>query len=339
LRRERRNIKTLFLSFLFGLVIALISFGFWSLLSGSLFRWELVLLLGVFNMSWLKYLFLKLNIDLTDFGRKGWFGSYTTYFFTWLMVLIVLVNPPFYDDEPPVISVVALPEIQEPGGTIKIVARVIDNAGVEKCNLSLTFPNLSTVQIEDFIFEDDIILYTFENSLLGNFTLKIVAVDVNGLTSQKECNFSYDEEAIKMALPPGVEHPPGPLVTYASTIKFDVKPKVSRVYYRVDGGKEINATLEKDFYETSPKYEGWIKNKNVTVRVYADVIHYFENLDRKFNNTLVDSSLYFLKVGAEGIGEEPSPEITLPKYTPISIPGFEILIFIISLILVIKKKK
>ena len=54
LRRERRNIKTTFISFLFGVVIAIISFGFWILLSGNTWRWLLVLLFGVFTASWLK---------------------------------------------------------------------------------------------------------------------------------------------------------------------------------------------------------------------------------------------------------------------------------------------
>ena len=109
LKREKRNIRTLFLSFLFGLLIAIISFGFWALLSESTFRWQLVFLLGIFNASWLRYLFLRLNIDLTDFGKKGWFTSYAIYFITWLFVLIILVNPPFYDNEPPNIDVATLP--------------------------------------------------------------------------------------------------------------------------------------------------------------------------------------------------------------------------------------
>ena len=95
IKKERRNIKTTFLSFLFGFIIAIISFGFWSLLGGNPFRWELVLLLCVFNASWLKYIFIRLNIDLADFGRKGWFISYAIYFFTWLLILMVLINPPF----------------------------------------------------------------------------------------------------------------------------------------------------------------------------------------------------------------------------------------------------
>ncbi len=69
LKRERRNIKTTVLSFLFGILISIVSFGFWSLLSGNDLRWELVLLFCVFNASWLKYLFVRLNLDLTDFGQ------------------------------------------------------------------------------------------------------------------------------------------------------------------------------------------------------------------------------------------------------------------------------
>ncbi len=35
LKKERRNIKTLVISFLLGLIIAIISFSFWTLLSGK----------------------------------------------------------------------------------------------------------------------------------------------------------------------------------------------------------------------------------------------------------------------------------------------------------------
>ena len=49
IKRERRNIKTTFISFMFGIIIAAISFGFWVLLSGNVVRWPLVLLLGISN--------------------------------------------------------------------------------------------------------------------------------------------------------------------------------------------------------------------------------------------------------------------------------------------------
>ena len=48
LKKERRNVKTLYISFIFGFIIAILSFSFWVLLSDSWIRWELVLLFGVF---------------------------------------------------------------------------------------------------------------------------------------------------------------------------------------------------------------------------------------------------------------------------------------------------
>ena len=113
LKREKRNIKATFISFLFGILMALICFGFWALMGKNDLRWPLVLLVAVANAAFLRVIFMRMNIDLTDFGRKNWFGSYAIYFITWLIVFIVLVNPPFYDDEAPRIQVSVLPVIQE----------------------------------------------------------------------------------------------------------------------------------------------------------------------------------------------------------------------------------
>lgn len=341
LKREHRNIKTLFISFLFGFVIALISFSFWSLLSGSTFRWELILLLGVFNMPWLKYLFLKLDIDLTDFGRKGWFGSYAIYIFTWLIVLIILVNPPFHDEEKPRVDIVVLPGMQEPGGTVSIVAHIIDNVGVKKQDISFTLLDPDGKQIAaDFTFDDNIFRYTHESpdNLTGDitYTFKITAKDVSGHITEEEGSFRYSNDAIKLAEPIGATIAPGPAVTYSTDIKFDVGSDVSRFYYTVDDGDEINITKGDDFYVTAPKYEGWVKNKNVTVKSYAEVIYYFTNYPLQFNNTIVDYESYYFNVrDAIEIGGEKPPEIALPGPHYVgATPGFEAIIFILSLIVV-----
>lgn len=341
LKKERRNIKTLFLSSLLGFVIALISLGFWTLLSESGLRWELVLLFGVFNASWVKYLFLRLNIDLTDFGKKGWFGSYAIYFFTWLIVLIILVNPPFYDDESPYVDVVVLPDVQELGGTVRIVAQIIDNVGVEKQDISftLTDPDGSLISA-DFTFANNIFSYTHESSdnLTGNntYTFKLTVKDVNGRITEKEGSFRYSNDAIKLAEPEEAFTQPGAEVTYSSDIKFDVELSVSRFYYTVDDGNEINVTKEGDYYETAPKFEGWIKDKNVNVSAYAEVIYYFTNYPIQFNNTIIDYDMYYFNVSdAIEIGGEKTPEITLPEPRMVgATPGFEVAIFLISLVVV-----
>jgi len=339
LKKERRNIKTLFLSFLLGLIIAIISFSFWTLLSGSGLRWELVLLLGVFNASWLKYLFIKLNIDLTEFGRKGWFGSYAIYFFTWLIILIILVNPPFYDDESPHVEMVILPEFQEQGGTVLIVAQIFDNVGIKKQDISLNLLDPNGEQISaDFTFENNIFSYTHESPVNVTeemtYTFNLSAKDINGHITEKDGSFTYSTDAIKLAEP--IEPAPGPRVTYSTDIKFDIGSDVSRFYYTVNNGKEINVTKGDEYYETSPKYEGWIKDNESTVKAYAEVIFYFTNNQVQFNNTVVDSDTYYFNVSdAIEIGGEAPPEITLPgPHLVRATPGFEVAIFLISLVIV-----
>ena len=75
---------------------------------------------------------------------------------------------------------------------------------------------------------------------------------------------------------------------------------------------------------------------NVTVDAYAEVIYYFENYPLQFNNTVVDNDTYFFNVSdTPEIGVEKPPEIELPgpRYVGAT-PGFEIAIFLISLIIV-----
>jgi len=333
IKTERQKIKITFLSFMFGVAVAFISFGFWSLLSGNAFRWELVLLFGVFTAAWLKYLFIRLNIDLAELGRKGIFSSYAVYFFTWLLILILLVNPPFYDDETPRIEIVTLPSAQELGGTIKIVARITDNVGVDDIDLSLTYPDGTSYHPTDFTFENNIFLYTYENNddINGTYNFTLLTTDDSGHKSSRDGTFEYGGGIIKLALPPV-----GSEVTYANSIKFDIESDFDRVYYTVDGGEEINVTEKDGFYETYPKYEGWIKNKNVTVNVYATVIYYFDNLITQFNNTVVDGDSYYFNVSnAPEIGIESPPEIELPHPMFVQVPGFELLVFVLSLIVVL----
>jgi len=350
LKKEKRNIKTLFISFIFGIIISVICFGFWVLLQGSAFRWELVLLVGVFNASWIRYMFNRLNIDLTDFGKKGWLGSYAIYFLTWLIILIILANPPFYDDEPPNLTVAVLPEMQELGGTVKIVANIIDNVGVEKQDITfnLMYPDGASTT-PDFTFEENIFIFTFENTenVVGTYDFNLQATDTNGhSTVEINSSFSYNNNTIKIASPANADVPPGPTVTYAETIKFDVGSAVSRVYYTIDESSEINTTQEEDYYETTPKQVGWLRGENATVKVYAEIIYYFENVNREFNNTIIDTSTYYFNISNDiETGTEDSPIIQLPTFTPVQVPGFEILVFLISLAIVVlifkfrKKKK
>ena len=368
IKRERRNIKTLFIAFLFSLLITVICFGFWILLEGSFLRWELVLLVGVVNAIWIKYLFLKLNINLDDFGRKGWISTYATYFFTWLLVFIVLVNPPFYDGEAPHVEVVALPGMQEPGGTILIAAYIVDNVGVDKAGIDFTImdPNKNTFTPE-FTYENNIFRYTYENpsALNGTFNYTFIVSDVNNKKTTITDSFTYSTDALEIIS----SRFTGIMSGDAITIKADdqISKENFRVFYRINNGSDLNVDRkdqnDKEKYDTSAEFKGWIENSTLSIRVYAEARHYFLNVPEKFSNTVEDTKPYLFSTAIDqNIGtEEPlveynytlallrksQPPNTLNYQLPYpritgTTPGFELIVGVLAIAIVVllfKRKK
>jgi len=358
IRKEKINIKSTVISFLFGILLAIICFGFWALMGQNELRWYLVLLVAVFNASFLRYIYIRLNIDTKDFTKKNWFSSYAIYFFSWLIVLIVLVNPPFYDGEPPRIELIKLPGYQEPGGDVMIYAKITDNTGIDKSNIDfqLTYPD-GTSTNPDFTYENNVFEYRFDYDKDGpnNFTddisydFSLSVTDDSTHSSKIEDSFTYSKNTITIPDPLGVTTSPGPKIGYAQTIKIDVDTQVNRVYYTVNGGNEINATLDDDgYYISSAKMKGWPKDQNVTINVTAELIYYFENhiVDNefvKYTNTINDTQTYYFSVTDDpNVATEDIPEIKLPGPRIKQAPGFELLAFIASLaavVLIFKYKK
>jgi hypothetical protein len=375
LKRERRNIKTLFISFLFGVLIAVICFGFWVLMGENFLRWELVLLVAVVNSIWLRYLFLRLKIDLSDFGRRGWLTSFAMYFFTWVLVLIMLVNPPFYDAEPPHVEAVVLPMIQEPGGTVLIVANIIDNVGVKNEGIRLTIATpTGTVMTPDFSYTNNMFMYTFENPdrLLGRFNYSLQVSDVNGLKTDLSGSFIYADDVILLTTPTNgatlLSYTPIELKVNSNVylplpfkIGNDIYADDFRVYYTVDNGNEINISRldekNREDYRTTAEFIGWHLGETANITAYVEVSYYFVNNPTKFNNTIRDTSPYHFttnasdaKIGTKTDLIPPShlyalhasqqPSNTLNYYVPVprslpATPGFEVILFVIALAVVL----
>jgi len=382
LKRERRNIKTMFISFLLGLLIALICFGFWVLMGENFLRWELVLLVAVVNSVWLRYLFLMLKIDLSDFGRKGWLSSFGVYFLTWFLLLIMLVNPPFYDSEPPHVDAVVLPRMQEPGGTVLIVANIVDNVGVNTAgiNLQVTAPD-GTQMTPEFSFENNMLQYTFENptNLPGRFNYSLRVSDVNGLKTNVYGSFTYANDVILLTTPSNgaalLSYTPIELKVNGSvytplTFKIgnDVYADDFRVYYTVNNGNEINVSRQdeknREDYRTTAEFVGWHPGESVNFTAYVQVLYYFVNNPIPYNNTVRDTTTYHfttnasdLRIGTKtdlippnhlfALHASQQPSNTLNYYLPVprslpATPGFEIVVFVIALAVVlvaVKKRK
>ncbi len=344
--KEKRNIKTIFISFLLGILIALISFGFWTLLTGNFLQWELILLFALVNTVWLRYLFTRLNIDLTDFGRSKWLTAIATYFFTWLLILIVLVNPPFYDSEPPQIQAVALPGTQTPGGTILIAASITDNVKVQSVTFTYTDPqgqtHTPTTSYQNGVLQ---FLYTQNTTTLGTYNCTLTAADPSGHHTIVTGNFTYtnDTLSITSSSPLGIKS--------GDIISIRVDPRISkenfRVYYRINNGAEINATrIDAEHYQTTPEFHGWTPNSNLSIRLYAEATHYFLNSPIRYANNVTSSLPYPFSTGTDsaiGATADPTPNYALPKPTIQGVtPGFEVLVALGALtlvILVLRKKK
>jgi hypothetical protein len=354
--KEKEKIRSTVISFIFGVVIAIISFGFWALLTNSPLQWMLIFLFGLFNGSWLRYLFARFKIDETILERKGQFTSYAIYFLTWIFVLIILINPPFYDGEPPTIQAVTLPNIQETGGTVDIVALVLDNSGIKdnEVGFHVVYYN-ETIIDEKVQLTDDIFRYTFENNEknLGTYYYEITADDTTGKTQTIEGSFTYDDTALSITSSRFTDLRSGDAIVIDAN--EDLFIKNFRVFYTIDNNTEINVNRDnkanKERYETSAEFEGWQEQANQTVRVYAEIIYYINNNPQPFKNIVEDTTVYNFTTGEDShIGQEP-PLLTyncskgktngeyinykLPCPTTISVPGFELLVVCIAFMVVI----
>ena len=336
-RKEKRNTKVAFLSFCFALFIAGVSLFLWSGMSAP-YRWPLILMFGVFMSPFLRYFMIKLNIDVSDFGKKEWAGTFFTYFLTWLMVFTILVNPPFYDDAPPHVELALLPCVQEPGGSIIIAAYIADNAGIREINLTIIEPGGGVIY-PSYLKKGNVYIWNYSNplNLIGDFKVKLTVEDVNNHVTKLERIFSYSKDAIKLIYPRN-----GTKVDSATPIRFYIDKNVSDKFLPICivNNETINLTRSGNFYETSPIYEGWIPNSNVSIRVILKVRHCFNQC---LNNTVVDSSFYtFSTENDPSIGSEEGPkaEVELPKPKRFTlIPGFDFLLLAVAIVIAMMMRK
>lgn len=356
IEKEREKIRATIISFVFGMVIAIISFGFWVLLTDSPLQWTLVFLFGLFNGSWLRYLFGRFNINEVILERKGQFTSYAIYFLTWLFVLIILINPPFYDGESPNIQAIPLPHIQETNGTVTIVGLVVDNSDIKQNEVEFkVFYDDENILDETVQLEENIFRYTFENTddLLGTFSYELTAEDTTGRTKTETGSFIYDDTALSITSSRFTDLRSGDTIVIDAD--EDLHSKNFRVFYTIDNETEINVdrddTDNRERYETSPEFDGWREQTNHTIRVYAEVTHYFNNNPEPFSNIVSDTTIYEFSTGLDSnIGQE-TPLLSyncskgktggdyinyrLPCPTSITVPGFELLLACIAFLVVI----
>jgi len=335
MEKERRKAKTALVAFSFGIVMAVICHFIWRNLDAGL-RWPLSFLLAIASIGFMAKILQILKVDVHSFTRKEWFGSIAFYFFTWLAVFILSINPPFYDASPPKMDVVLLPEIQNENGSIMILAHVTDNVGVKKVEI-----NISGFKYEMARDENSVYLYNYTGKG-GNY--EIISWDKNGNTAIKKGELAFRKNVVKVEWS-------GENLLSTDKIEIRVYKNISeekfRVYYTING-KEVNATYDGEssdyyIYKTSPSYVGWEENSENKINVYVEVFHYFPGMNKGYSNIIYGGN-YTIKTGSdENIGKDASPIIKdLPGPVNLRTPGFgiaSIMISIIIIALIMRKKR
>lgn len=333
---EKRKAKTYFISFGFGILMAVVCHFAWRGIDAGI-RWPLTFLLAVCAIGFLVKLLQVLDIDLSEFGKKEWFGSLAFYFFTWLAIFILSVNPPFYDASAPEVNTVSLPGVQHPGGNVTIAAQVTDNVGVRDVAVNITGNGLHPMRRSNGTYRS---VYHCNETLETGTTIRytVEATDENGRTKHYPASFEVTDDVISVDLP---DQP----LEADDEIEIQVPQNVSRhnfrVYYEVDG-TTVNASQSGEktvggnaytLFTTSPAYHGWNQSTTNTVTFYVEVIHYFKGVPTP-STAVITGGTYNINTTADSaIGDDPSPgPPNLPGPRPLGrVPGFGLLAAVAAL--------
>jgi len=329
---ERRKGKTSVISFLFGIVMAVISRFLWSNMNAAI-GWPLIFLFAVASIGFLARILKYVKVDIKSFSKKEWLGSISLYFFTWLAFFILFMNPPFYDASPPKIEVSVLPLIQEAGQNASIFARITDNAGIKNVEINLSGIHHMNRYGECYVFN-------FSGNSKTSFTIN--AIDINGHRAIYSGTISFRHNVIYM------KEKNGSKINSAHSIKIWVLKNISREKFRVYtivNGKDINATYfgeegEYYIYKTSPMYEGWKSGEN-NFQACVEVIHYMRGSKTRLS-AVIKGPKYIFNVEGENISTLASPTIKdLPRPKSLRTPGFEMIVFIMAtgIIALIRRRK
>lgn len=332
IEKEKRKAKTAFISFSFGILMAIICHFLWINIGENL-RWILCFLLAITSIGFMAKILQIMKVDISKFGKKEWASSISFYFFTWLALFILSINPPFYDASSPRIEAVILPEIQQGNGSILIAAHITDNYGIKEAKIR--------IGENQYEMKKDGSVYIYEYK--GNSAdFEIIAKDKNDNIKKFNGKIRYEKNLIKVE---EIKEEINSSYKIEIRVYKNISKENFRVYYMING-YEINATKDgesNDYYIfiTSPKYIGWKENAENEIEVYVEVMHYFAGIDKKYSNKIYGGKYYFTTSSDSNIGKEPSPKIkNLPKPYGLRTPAFSLaaVLLAICFIFVLKRR-
>jgi len=101
LRKEMRDIRTAFLTIVFAVIFGAVA-GIIALASPDFALVGLIIVIA--GMVALPTIYRFIKVDTSAFQKKHWAGNFGTFFFTFLAIWVMLMNPPFSDHAKPTVE-------------------------------------------------------------------------------------------------------------------------------------------------------------------------------------------------------------------------------------------
>lgn len=199
LKKEVRESKTLFATFFYAALIGVVSFG----LTG--FDLALAALVGFIGIVFLRHIYPLIGINTALLEKKQWGTNIIFYIFTWLLIWIILTNPPFSDFQGPNIknngfyiesngswTKYSNDPIVNHSDNVSFNFTVVDNVEVDKSSVRIVITNNDN-EIVDAPMENtegDKYVYVLINVSQGKHEYTISAKDTNGLKDEVKGSFN-----------------------------------------------------------------------------------------------------------------------------------------------------
>lgn len=340
IHREIVSFRTTLILFLWGIVAAAVSWGLFAAVEGARMGWFYGLMVCAVFFLALRFLFKRFGADIKHWGRREWVGTGFLFFFTWLGVFIVAINPPVSDFAPPRVDVHVGPPIQQAGGMVNVDVFYEDNDRVATHDFRISQGGLAIAD-ESALVQVGRGHYRYSNALpAGVYDVAASASDDNGNTQAANATVAVVETALKVFLPDNatIDSPTDQVFVQvaadgvnACTSKNRRSPCIRTVHLDIQGGGIVPLEYSKAAggWAATSNFAGWRMGSNV-FNVTAEAVDSWAGSVRIPGGDL-SSGPHGIEMKLEP-GSYAPKVISDPKQTARSVPGFEAVGLIVGLV-------
>ncbi|HLF15925.1 MAG TPA: hypothetical protein VI796_00615 [Candidatus Thermoplasmatota archaeon] len=339
IHKEMVSFRTTAILFVWGVIVAAVSWGVFGAVGGERNGWFAGLALAAAGGYALKWLFPRFKADIRHFKRREWTGTGFLFFFTWLAFFILLINPPVSDFAEPTVEAFPSPLVQQSGGVTTLHIFATDNDRVEEVDFAFWLAdrdhpiaagreNLTALGHGHYTYEVPVGLAA------GTYRFSADATDAKGKTTHTEGDLAITGGAVGY-YPPDGDAFNSPTDQLAVKLHDDLVPCKSRrglvtgpdgcvrdVRLALSGGGAVHLRWsdDADAWSALASFDGWASGPN-TFRIEAETADHFEGSQRVEGGllTLPGPFTVDVQVPAGGTAVKVPADPDAPS---VNIPGF-----------------